>query len=151
VTAIRIAPVWVFLDGGRFAAKGGDNAYWILLDFLGFSHPNRDFSMGYYGLARTVFCGRFSPPGRRNRHDDRARICVSGEQAIHEASLALFPIFCNRSSALMAIVVGSSFEALNASSVMAGLVPAIHARRLHGESDVFSSGRKTCKNNALCA
>jgi hypothetical protein len=57
VTAIRIAPVWVFLDGGRFAAKGGDNARWILLDFLGFSRPNRDFSMGYCGLARTVFRG----------------------------------------------------------------------------------------------
>jgi hypothetical protein len=36
-----------FLGGWLFAAKAPDYAYWILLDFLGFSRPNRDFSMGY--------------------------------------------------------------------------------------------------------
>jgi hypothetical protein len=39
--------VWVFLAPGRFAAKARADERWILLDFLGFSRPNRDFSMGY--------------------------------------------------------------------------------------------------------
>jgi hypothetical protein len=39
--------VWVFLAAGCFAAKAPDYPYWILLDFLGFSRPNLDFSMGY--------------------------------------------------------------------------------------------------------
>jgi hypothetical protein len=39
--------VWVFLAPGRFAAKTRAHEGWISLDFLGFSRPNRDFSMGY--------------------------------------------------------------------------------------------------------
>src|SRR5580704_13280842 len=49
--------VWVFLPLGRFAAKNPAYESWISLDFLGFSRPNRDFSMGY-----TAFSGKnFSP------------------------------------------------------------------------------------------
>jgi hypothetical protein len=39
--------IWFFLAHGHFAAKTPDNAYWISLDFLGFSRPNRELSMGY--------------------------------------------------------------------------------------------------------
>ena len=39
--------VWIFLAGGLFAAKTPVRTCWISLDFLGFSRPNRDFSMGY--------------------------------------------------------------------------------------------------------
>jgi hypothetical protein len=35
------------LARGRLAAKTLDHEGWISLDFLGFSRPNRDFSMGY--------------------------------------------------------------------------------------------------------
>jgi hypothetical protein len=44
-----------FLETGRFAAKGRENDYWILLDFLGFSRPNRDFSMGYAAAGGSIF------------------------------------------------------------------------------------------------
>jgi hypothetical protein len=39
--------IWVFLAPGRFAAKTPIHGYWIFLDFLGFSRPNLDLSMGY--------------------------------------------------------------------------------------------------------
>jgi hypothetical protein len=42
-----IRSIWVFLAPGRFAAKTPAHACWISLDFLGFSRPNRDFSMSY--------------------------------------------------------------------------------------------------------
>jgi hypothetical protein len=53
-----IDPVWVFLAGSRFAAKTLINGYWIFLDFLGFSRPNRDLSMGYEDLIEKVFFSR---------------------------------------------------------------------------------------------
>ncbi len=58
--------VWVFLARGLFVAKTPDYAYWILLDFLGFSRPNRDFSMGYTGFSLTeILSGPW--PRRRQR------------------------------------------------------------------------------------
>jgi hypothetical protein len=36
-----------FLETGRLAAETPLFSYWIFLDFLGFSRPNRDLSMGY--------------------------------------------------------------------------------------------------------
>jgi hypothetical protein len=42
-----IRSTWVFLARGRFAAKTPVYEGWISLDFLGFSRPNLDFSMGY--------------------------------------------------------------------------------------------------------
>jgi hypothetical protein len=44
-----------FLGACCFAAKPPEHAYWILLDFLGFSRPNRDFSMSYEGFSGTNF------------------------------------------------------------------------------------------------
>jgi hypothetical protein len=41
------------LGTGQFSAKTKDFRYWILLDFLGFSRLERDFSMGY-----TAFSGK---------------------------------------------------------------------------------------------
>src|ERR1700678_1059783 len=35
--------IWVFLAPGRFAAKSHADEGWIVLDFLGFSRPNRAF------------------------------------------------------------------------------------------------------------
>jgi hypothetical protein len=48
------------LERGRFAAKTADYEGWISLDFLGFSRPNRDFSMGYADEAGNVFRSPFS-------------------------------------------------------------------------------------------
>jgi hypothetical protein len=44
-----------FLGPGRFAAKALDSERWISLDFLGFSRPNRAFSMGYAAFSRDNF------------------------------------------------------------------------------------------------
>ena len=40
-------PVWIFLARGPFRSEGPAPEGWIVLDFLGFSRQNRDFSMGY--------------------------------------------------------------------------------------------------------
>jgi hypothetical protein len=62
-----IDPVWVFLVGGRFAAKTLINGYWISLDFLGFSRPNRDLSMGYEDLIEKFFSLAFLSSHQRRR------------------------------------------------------------------------------------
>jgi hypothetical protein len=46
---------WVFLDGRRFAANALSLRRWISLDFLGFSRPNRDFSMDYADFSPKEF------------------------------------------------------------------------------------------------
>jgi hypothetical protein len=43
------------LARSRFAAKTPDYEGWIFLDFLGFSRPKRDLSMGYEEKSRKVF------------------------------------------------------------------------------------------------
>jgi hypothetical protein len=55
-----IRSIWVFLARGRFAAKAPFGTSWILLDFLGFSRPNRDFSMGYARFGGKNFSPSFS-------------------------------------------------------------------------------------------
>jgi len=51
--------IWVFLACGRFATKTTARTCWISLDFLGFSRPNRDFSMGYTDFCAKDFSSRF--------------------------------------------------------------------------------------------
>ncbi len=47
--SVRSCPIWVFLAPTDCTTKTNENRYWISLDFLGFSRPNRDLSMGYAG------------------------------------------------------------------------------------------------------
>jgi hypothetical protein len=54
------------LDPAGFAAKTPVYGYWIRLDFLGFSRPNQDLSMGYAAKTRKIFSRRFFL-GRRRR------------------------------------------------------------------------------------
>ena len=44
-----------FLDSRNSVAKGAVNQPWNLLDFLGFSRPNRDFSRAYEENSETLF------------------------------------------------------------------------------------------------
>jgi hypothetical protein len=46
-----------FLARGQFGSKSPDRSRWIILDFLGFSRPNLDFSMGYTDKARIFISG----------------------------------------------------------------------------------------------
>jgi hypothetical protein len=50
-----------FLGPRRFGAKTPAFEPWICLDFLGFSRPKRDFSMGYAGKIAKYFSSRFFP------------------------------------------------------------------------------------------
>jgi hypothetical protein len=58
MTLIRLAGL-DFLGAARFGAKTPDYVVWISLDFLGFSRPNRDLSMGYAGFYAKNFSSRF--------------------------------------------------------------------------------------------
>jgi hypothetical protein len=51
--------IWIFLASGRFGVKILIYGYWIFLDFLGFSRPNLDLSMGYTQTIVKVLSGRF--------------------------------------------------------------------------------------------
>ena len=66
--------VWLLLDGGRGAVRRPGLGFlgtshlgaetpgfggWISLDFLGFSRPNLDLSMGYAGFSSENFSSPF--------------------------------------------------------------------------------------------
>jgi hypothetical protein len=59
-----------FLGAWPFRHETQAFGYWISLDFLGFSRPNRDFSMGYttFFFAGRIFARPFSA---QERHDGR--------------------------------------------------------------------------------
>jgi hypothetical protein len=52
---------WDFFARLPFAAKTPINSCWIFLDFLGFSRPNRDLSMGYAGSTDQKFFSALLP------------------------------------------------------------------------------------------
>ena len=60
--ARRALPIWVFLASGLFQAEGPVRPGCAILDWLGFSRPNRDFSTGCAPRSRRQF---FPAPGHR--------------------------------------------------------------------------------------
>ena len=64
--------IWIFLVPCPFAAKIPIYRYWISLDFLGFSRPNRDLSMTYAAYSDKNFSCRFFPVERRRNGSPRA-------------------------------------------------------------------------------
>jgi hypothetical protein len=85
-----------FLGAGRFAAGTLGNGYWILLDFLGFSRPNRDFSMGYAGFSREEFSRAFFADRESGANGDATVEVMRIRRIIHAASLPRFLVFVNR-------------------------------------------------------
>jgi hypothetical protein len=92
-----------FLESSGFRSESVFESYWISLDFLGFSRPNRAFSMGYEAIRLensflTVFArGRrakaAAPPARL--FSVRAFPEHSISRAFHRRSLTSFLIFSN--------------------------------------------------------
>jgi hypothetical protein len=80
--------VWVFLNRGRFAAKTPADDYWILLDFLGFSRPNLDLSMGYSGFSTILFSCAL--PGGRQKRD---MLLATGKRGYPCGKLNSFSVF----------------------------------------------------------
>jgi hypothetical protein len=62
---------------GLFAAKTPFIGYWISLDFLGFSRPKRDLSMGYARFSLENFSQRLLA-ARNARSGARARRHAEG-------------------------------------------------------------------------
>jgi hypothetical protein len=81
-----VAPIWVFLARGRFAAKAPAHEGWILLDFLGFSRPNRYFSMGYAAFSRKIF-SRAPFRGVRSAETGDPSLGMPKLRIVHRASL----------------------------------------------------------------
>jgi hypothetical protein len=122
--------VWVFLLAHHLAAKAPDNAYWIVLDFLGFSRLNLDLSMGYADFRGQNFLEPF-PLAFEPTEPESAVEAIWKGGLLHEASLTRFLFFCKQLWALIAVAV-VCFSAVG-SVVMAGLDPVIH------ENTVISS------------
>src|ERR1700683_4493801 len=78
--------VWVFLATDRFAAKTPSHERWIVLDFLGFSRSNRDFSIDYGPLSGEKSIARFSR-GVRGVERERAVDAMRKRRIVHGASL----------------------------------------------------------------
>jgi hypothetical protein len=78
-----------FLGPWLLLAKNPDCGGLICLDFLGFSRPNRDFSMGYAAKARKIFSRALSfVPGWETPGRERAVEAMRKGRIAHEASLA---------------------------------------------------------------
>jgi hypothetical protein len=60
-----------FLGSWLFRCENPDYEGWISLEFLGFSRPNRDFSMGYADFWRKKISRALLPLGRRRRDGSR--------------------------------------------------------------------------------
>jgi hypothetical protein len=71
------------LARARFGLKAPADERWILLDFLGFSRPNRAFSMGYTGFSPenffiALFLGLWFPDWQTTDLERRKRKTVHG-------------------------------------------------------------------------
>ena len=84
--------VWVFLAAGHFAAKTPADACWIVLDFLGFSRPNLEFSMGYEAFSGKSFSLSLSA-GAERRGTGACGLSLRKGRIVHGASLIYFLIF----------------------------------------------------------
>jgi hypothetical protein len=83
-----------FLGPSRFCPGRPENKAWISLDFLGFSRPNRDFSMSYAGFSAKKISR--APFATRRRAGTEAGILTMQKRSVaHRASLTRFLLFCN--------------------------------------------------------
>jgi hypothetical protein len=75
------------LARGPFVAKTPDFAYWILLDFLGFSRPNLAFSMGYTGFSLKEISRALGRAGGGGGEPEPEIEAVRMRRIVHAASL----------------------------------------------------------------
>jgi hypothetical protein len=94
-----------FLGSWPFRCETARHELWISLDFLGFSRPNRDFSMGYAAFTRKDISRAFSL-ALRGAGTGAEVEAMRKRRVVHGASLTWFLIFCKRLSALIALAVG---------------------------------------------
>jgi len=88
-----------FLGSRLFRREVPDGRCWILLDLLGFSRPNRDFSMGYAAFSQAAFFARRVPRDCPPRHDGGPRSRHAERRGCSWVkSLPIFRIFCKRLS-----------------------------------------------------
>ena len=90
-----VDPFWVFLAPGHFAAKTPADECWIVLDFLGFSRPNQDVSMGYAGFSGKS-CSPSVSAGPEARKREPAVQAMRKGRIVHGATLICFLTFCKR-------------------------------------------------------
>src|SRR5882757_4694264 len=90
-----VQPGLGFLDSSLIRCEDPDYGGWISLDFLGFSRPNRDFSMGYPTESEESFFSRFC---RRVRTVGTVahEFSLCKGRIVHGASLSQFLIFCSK-------------------------------------------------------
>jgi hypothetical protein len=69
----RVQFIWIFLALAGLAAKTLIYGYWISLDFLGFSRPNRELSKGYTEKPSKNFSA--APVPRRGQGQPTAEQC----------------------------------------------------------------------------
>ena len=84
-----------FLGPEPFCGKDPAFEGWISLDFLGFSRPNRDLSMGYTGFSLKSFSWPFCPWAFEAAGRTAADEAMRKRRGVHRASLTWILIFCS--------------------------------------------------------
>jgi hypothetical protein len=78
-----------FLAPGRLTAKTPIYRYWISLDFLGFSRPNRDLSMGLNAIFAERIFPRAFPLSFEAREREPTVLVIRKRRIAHGAKLNL--------------------------------------------------------------
>jgi hypothetical protein len=81
-----------FLGGLWFCLENEGQAYWILLDFLGFSRPNRDFFNGLRGIFAKKIFRALVPPNESRPSEDAAFAVMRIRRIVHAESLPIILI-----------------------------------------------------------
>jgi hypothetical protein len=104
----RPSLIWFFLARRHFASKTLGFGPWISLDFLGFSRPKLDLSMGCAGFSLENFTCCFC---RRETAVDTAspRFGTSKGRIAHGGSLTQILIFCKRLPPARAVPSGRPY------------------------------------------
>jgi hypothetical protein len=85
-----------FLSAWPFRCEGPAYECWIVLDFLGFSRPNLDFSMGYAACRRKLISRALFR--RRSAGTGACGLGMRKRRIVHGASLTQFLFICKRLS-----------------------------------------------------
>ena len=88
--------VWVFLAPRHLALETPVFGGWKSLDFLGFSRPNLDLSMGYARFSREKFFARLFPWRRHDAATGAAVEAIRKRGIVHGVSLPRLLIFCKQ-------------------------------------------------------
>ena len=130
-----VDPIWISLVGRLFGLESLDSRDWKSLDFLGFSRPNRDLSMGCAGFPREIFSLGFSLASRERRQRSVGSTPCRRAGSDMRSSVTRFPLFRNQLSRSTVAFASIRKQVGRVPPFDAGLVPHAARKAVDGGRD----------------